>query len=227
MQPGISTDAVPPLQSGDRLTRREFESRYETTPEKFKAELVEGVVYVAQPTSIYHARPHGFLMRWLGTYMAATPGLDLADTVTLRLDLDNEVQPDAVLRIDKSLGGQSAVSEEGYLEGPPELIVEVAATSAAYDLHDKLQAYRRNGVQEYAVWQVYEQKLDWFKLKEGQYVSLAADTEGVIHSRVFPGLCLNVKLLLEGDLAAVLARLQDGLGSPAHASFVERLRSRQ
>jgi hypothetical protein len=117
MQPGISTDAVPPLQSGDRLTRREFESRYETTPEKFKAELVEGVVYVAQPTSIYHARPHGFLMRWLGTYMAATPGLDLADTVTLRLDLDNEVQPDAVLRIDKSLGGQSAVSEEGYLEG--------------------------------------------------------------------------------------------------------------
>jgi Uma2 family endonuclease len=105
--------------------------------------------------------------------------------------------------------------------------VEVAATSAAYDLHDKLQAYRRNGVQEYAVWQVYEQKLDWFKLKEGQYVSLAADTEGVIHSRVFPGLCLNVKLLLEGDLAAVLARLQDGLGSPAHASFVERLRSRQ
>lgn len=48
---------IPPLESGDspletlreRLTCAEFERRYEATPEKFKAELIEGVVYLASP----------------------------------------------------------------------------------------------------------------------------------------------------------------------------------
>ncbi len=223
--PGSPTEYVPPLQSGDRLTRREFERRYEAAPEKLKAELVEGVVYVASPISIDHARPHGFVMGWLSAYMAATPGVDIADNLTIRLDADNEAQPDALLRIEKECGGRSVVGENGYLEGAPELIVEIAATSASYDLHDKLRAYRRNGVREYIVWQVYDRKVDWFELKEGEYAPLAPDADGLIHSRVFPGLRLAVKPMLEGDLAAVLAELQKGLATPEHAGFVERLKN--
>jgi len=48
-----------------------------------------------------------------------------------------------------NLSGQSRISQDDYIEGAPELIVEIAASSAAYDLHDKQEAYRRNGVQEY------------------------------------------------------------------------------
>ncbi len=221
--PGITADYVPPLHSGDRLTRRQFEHRYTATPEKFKAELVEGVVYVSSPISIAHAEPHGFVVAWLGAYCAATPGAKLADNATVRLDPENEVQPDALLRIEKDRGGRSVVSDEGYLEGAPELIVEIAATSASYDLHDKLRAYRRNGVQEYAVWQVYDRKLDWFELKEGEYEPLAPDANDTIHSRVFPGLRLAVKPLLEGNLAAVLAELHKGLATPEHSAFVEKL----
>lgn len=55
------------------------------------------------------------------------------------------------------------------IEGPPELIGGIAASSASYDLYDKLNVYRRNGVQEYIVWRVYEEGLDWFQLKEGAY----------------------------------------------------------
>ncbi len=221
--PGITAEYVPPLHSGDRLTRRQFEYRYAATPEKFKAELVEGVVYVSSPISMEHGRPHGFVMAWLGAYLAGTPGADFGDNVTVRLDAENEVQPDALLRIEKERGGQSTVSDEGYLEGAPELIVEIAATSASYDLHDKLRAYRRNGVQEYIVLQVYDRKIDWFELKEGDYLLLAPDATGVIHSRAFPGLRLSVGRLLEGDLAAVLVELQKGLATPEHAAFVEKL----
>lgn len=52
-------------------------------------------------------------------------------------------------------GGRSSIRPDDF-EGAPERIVELAASSASYDLYDKLQVYRRNGVQEYLVWQVYD-----------------------------------------------------------------------
>ncbi|NDJ18377.1 Uma2 family endonuclease [Myxacorys almedinensis] len=216
--------SVPRLESGDRLTRHEFERRYAQTPEDFKAELIEGVVYVASPVRVKnHGRPHAQVMVWLGTYYAATPGVDFADNSTVRLDLDNEPQPDALLRIEPEVGGRSRVTDDDYIEGSPELVVEIAASSAAVDMNAKLNAYRRNGVQEYLVWQTYENRLDWFYLQEGEYMPFQADAQGIIQSRVFPGLWLAVDALLRGDLAIVLAELQKGLATPEHRSFMKRL----
>ena len=218
---------LPPLESGDRLTRREFERRYQARPDIKKAELIEGVVYMPSPVRFAtHGRPHSLVMTWLGTYWAATPGVQLADNTTVRLDLDNEVQPDALLRLEPVAGGHSRISEDDYIEGAPELIVEVTASSASYDLHDKLRVYRRNGVQEYVVWQVYDKRVDWFALTEGEYVPLTPDASSVIHSQVFPGLRLLVPALLEGDLTRVLDEQQKGLGTAEHATFVERLREK-
>jgi Uma2 family endonuclease len=213
---------VLPLENGDRLTRHEFERRYQAMPHIKKAELIEGVVYVASPLRFEpHAEPHGLVITWLGVYRASTPRVRLGDNATVRLDMDNEPQPDALLRLDESVGGQSRIDEDGYVEGAPELIAEIAASSAAYDLRDKLRVYRRNGVQEYLVWQVYDQRLDWFRLREGEYVPLQPDAEGIVRSEVFPGLWLAVPALLEGNLAEVLAVLQLGLATPEHATFVE------
>jgi len=219
-----ATTAPPPLESGDRLTRPEFERRYNAMPYLKKAELIEGVVYM--PTPVHagkHGRPHGWIMAWLGAYRAATPGVDLLDNTTVRLDLDNEVQPDAVLRLEPSVGGRSAISADDFVEGAPELIVEIAASSAAYDMHDKLKVYRRNGVQEYLVWQVYDRRFDWFHLTEGEYTPLTPDESGVIRSQTFPGLHLAVPELLDGNLAHVVAVLQQGLATTEHAEFVARL----
>ena len=215
---------IAPLESGDHLTRPEFERRYIASPHIRKAELIEGVVYVASPVrATRHGRPHGIIMAWLGVYWTATPGVDLQDNATVRLDADNEPQPDALLRIEPEVGGNSSISEDDYIEGAPELIVEVAASSASYDLNEKLKAYRRNGVQEYIVWQMYENKVDWFILQEGRYVSLIADERGIIRSVVFPGLWLSVNGLLSGNRAEILEVLQEGLGKVEHQDFVERL----
>lgn len=147
----------------------------------------------------------------------------MGDNATVRLDLDNEPQPDAVLLIDPQAGGQAQLSEDDYIEGAPELVVEVAASSASIDLHDKKRAYRRNQVQEYIVWRVLEQRLDWFYLDEGEYLSLSADQDGIIRSRQFPGLWLAVNDLLTGNMQQVFAGLQAGLNSPEHTAFVQRL----
>ncbi len=218
------TPKLPPLENGDRLTRHEFERRYQAMPHIKKAELIEGVVYVASPLRFEpHAEPHSSIVGWLWVYRSATPGVRLGDNATVRLDMDNEPQPDVLLRLDESLGGQSRISDDGYVEGAPELIAEVAASSAAYDLRDKLRVYRRNAVQEYLVWQVYDQRLDWFRLREGEYVPLQPDNAGIVRSEVFPGLWLAIPALLEGNLAQVLAVLQQGLTTSEHAAFVEQL----
>ncbi|MDZ8081731.1 MAG: Uma2 family endonuclease [Nostoc sp. DcaGUA01] len=215
---------IPPLESGDRLSRHEFERRYSAMPHVKKAELIEGIVYVASPLRFNsHGKPHGDLIIWLGTYKVATPGVELGDNVTVRLDLDNEPQPDVVLLIDEKLGGQARISNDDYIEGAPELIAEVAASSAANDLHDKKKVYRRNGVKEYIVWRILENQLDWFCLENGEYISLEPDINNVIKSRIFPGLWLDVQALCTGKMTKVLAILQQGLSSEEHADFVQSL----
>ncbi len=208
---------LPPLENGDRLTRPEFERRYAAMPHLKKAELIEGVVYLPSPLRAkVHGQPHAWVMTWLGTYVAANPAVGLYDSPTVRLDADNEPQPDVVLRLER--GGQSTISPDDYIEGAPELIVEIAASSASYDLHDKLRVYRRNGVQEYLVWRTYSQQFDWFYLEAGEYQSLLPDAEGICQSRQFPGLWLAVEALLSGQLATVLQVLQQGMATQTSGS---------
>jgi Uma2 family endonuclease len=218
-------DVVPALENGDRLTRAEFERRYEAMPHLKKAELIEGVVYVPSPVRHrQHSSPHAHLITWLGLYTANTPGVEVGDNGSVRLDLDNEPQPDALLFIDPTRGGQVRISDDGIIEGAPELVAEVASSSVSYDLHAKLHVYRRNGVCEYIVWRVLEQAVDWFVLRDGQYERMPRDAQGLVRSEVFPGLWLDPAALLRGDLATVLAIVQQGLASPEHNAFVARLR---
>ncbi|HEY9664263.1 MAG TPA: Uma2 family endonuclease [Allocoleopsis sp.] len=215
---------IPPLENGDRLSRYEFERRYNAMPNLKKAELIEGIVYMPAALRFRsHGQPHSRIIGWLITYEAATPRVAVGDNPTVRLDTDNEPQPDAVLFIDEAAGGQTRISDDDYIEGAPELIVEIAASSAAIDLHAKKQAYRRNGVKEYIVWQVLDQTLCWFYLEEGEYLDLPVDPDGILRSRVFPGLWLAVTELLAGNMQRVLAVLQTGLQSVEHATFVQTL----
>jgi Uma2 family endonuclease len=186
-----------------------------------KAELVEGVVYMASPLRIKsHGEPHGDLVAWLGTYKAFTPGVVLGIEPTVRLDLENEPQPDAVLLVP---GRQATIGADDYIEGAPELVVEVAASSVAIDLHDKKRAYRRNQVQEYIVWRTLDRQLDWFVLKADDYVVQLPDEQGIVQSKIFPGLWLAVSALLSGEMTTVLSVLQQGLNSSEHQAFLQQL----
>jgi Uma2 family endonuclease len=218
---------TPLLEQGDRLTRPEFELRYEAMPELKKAELIEGIVYMGSPVKHKHGQPHGQIMAWLGVYAAATAGTEVSDNTTIRLDEDNEPQPDACLRILEEYGGQSYVDEDDYLSGTPELIAEIVSSSAAYDLPDKLNVYRRHGVQEYVIWRTRDKQLAWFYLEQGHYVRQTPEAKGIIASRVFPGLRLAVSARLAGEMAVVLHELQKGLASAAHKSFVRQLAAPQ
>jgi Uma2 family endonuclease len=193
-----------PLENGEHLHSREFLRRYEGMPEVKKAELIEGIVYMGSPVSIRHSKPDTLIHAWLVAYASRHPEAEALGNTTVILDAENTVQPDALLRRLPEHGGLTEVNQEGYIVGAPELIVEVAASSASIDLHAKRRAYCRNGVREYLVLVVAEARLEWFCLEEDEYRAQSPDAQGLLHSRVFPGLKLPVAALLAGDTAKVL-----------------------
>ena len=217
-------ETIPKLENGDHLTRDEFERRYDAMPDLKKAELIEGVVYMPSPVGyLKHSQSHSDLGWWLASYKVGTPGVQSGDNGSIRLDMDNMPQPDNFLFIEADCGGQARISEDDYIEGAPELVAEVSSSSVSYDLHEKLTVYRRNAVREYVVWRVLDRQIDWFVLSKGRYELLPLAADGIYQSVVFPGLWLDPAALLAGDMARVLAVLQQGSQSPEHADFVNRL----
>ncbi|HEY7429068.1 MAG TPA: Uma2 family endonuclease [Gemmataceae bacterium] len=222
-----SLPPIPPLQPGDRLTRDEFERRYDAMPELRKAELIEGVVYMPSPVRVeQHGDPHADLITWMGTYRANTPGVRASVDASVRLDLDNEPQPDALMYIQAAFGGQTHIDAEGYLVGGPELAAEVAASNVSVARNNKLRVYRRNNVREYLIWRVEDQAIDWYVLRQGQYEQLQRTSAGLLQSEHFPGLWLDPDALRRFDVARVLQVLQQGIANPEHAAFVARLQQR-
>lgn len=233
MNPNVSTSngtgknrfIIPPLENGDHLTREEFHRRYEAMSENVKAELIGGIVYMASPVRVKnYGEPHSLIMSCFGFYFLSTKGVKLLDNTTFIVNDNYEPQPNTVLRLGEEYGGKSWVNEQDYLEGAPELIVEIAASTVSYDLYEKLEIYERKGVQEYIVWRVLDRQIDWFGLENGKYQKLEPNRQGIIESKVFAGLRLNIKAMLTDDLQMVLRDLQKGLQSKKYKEFVGRLK---
>jgi Uma2 family endonuclease len=193
-----------PFDNGDVMSRHEFHRLYSQCEDLEHVELIEGVVYLPSPTrDLEHADQQMLVLEWLAAYRGDRPGLVVAPPASVLLDDRNEPEPDARL-----YRKDHARFEDGYLATPPELIVEIAASSAARDLHQKKRAYERNGVREYIVWRTRDGAIDWFRLVDGAYVRVEADKDGIIESEEFPGLRLDVAAMLAHDRQRVLRALK-------------------
>ncbi len=222
--PAVPDLNTPPLKNGDVLTRTEFERRYTAMPGLKKAELIEGVVSMPSPVSgIGHGDSH-LRLGWLfQQYVWHTPGTLATDNATIRLDADNEPQPDLSLIVLPKFGGRVTIVD-GFIEGSPDLVVEVAASSASIDLNKKLSVYRKNRVREYVVHRVCDQAIDWFVHRVGQFEKMEPDARGILKSEAFPGLWLQPVALVNSEFSVLNETLNEGLDSAERAAFVARLR---
>jgi Uma2 family endonuclease len=205
------------------MTREEFHRRYEQCPPHVKAELIDGVVYVASPVGSLHANHQPELSGALWLYKAATPGVEILDNATTILGPENEPQPELALRILPECGGRSGTTTERYVEGAPELVAEIAHSSRNLDLHQKREAYQRAGVLEYVVWSLEEPELHWFDFRAGR--PLRPNRQGTFRSRAFPGLWIDRQALLDRDTLRIVATVQQGVASRPHGAFVKRLQA--
>ncbi len=215
---------TPLLHNGDCMKANEFEARYTAMPYLKKAELLQGVVYMASPVSLlYHGQPHSEVVGWLLFYRSLTRGVLSGDNSTVRLGAKDQPQPDALLMIPPSAGGQATIQSDGFVSGAPEFACEIAYTSSSFDLGVKKEVFAKHSVREYLVWAIDARSIEWFILQDGQYVSRDPGPDDIFRSTVFPGLWLDWKALLTGDLARVFAVVQQGCATPEHQAFVERL----
>lgn len=214
---------LPPLVAGERLDRATFHERYEAMPPNVRAELIDGVVYMASPQGYEHGTFDDLIAGWIVAYRLGTPGLGSAGNATTFLTGgDDEVQPDRQLRIPEERGGATRIVR-GFVSGPPEFVIEVAKSSRKYDLGTKKRAYERAGVREYLFVGVDPEEVRWFILRGGTYEEITPGDDGLYHSETFPGLWLDAAALYDEDLVALFAALNRGLVTPEHAAFVARL----
>ena len=208
------------LVNGERMSQPEFHRRYEACPNGEKWELVGGVVYyMASPLKLNHSRYDGEIGLLLETYRLQTPGIEVTHNATAILGGESEPQPDLAMRILPEYGGQSRTSADDYLEGAPELVVEIAHSRRALAMHAKRKDYQRSGVIEYLILLVEEQQIKWFDFPN----EISPNREGISRSRVFPGFWVDIEALLHRDSRRLMEVLQQGLASRQHASFVKRL----
>jgi Uma2 family endonuclease len=219
-----STSAAPPrtLVEGQRLDQPTFHALYETMPPGTRAELINGVVLMPSPVGPAHAEAHGPTFVWLDYYAENTPGVQALDNASTALGLKSEPQPDVLLRIRPEHGGRTR-TDRRFIEGVPELLVEVSHTSRYTDLGSKFEDYERVGVREYIVRAIEPDEIYWFVLRNGRFVDLEPDPDGIYRSEVFPGLWLDPAALLAGDRKRLRAVVDLGCSTPEHAAFVARL----
>lgn len=214
---------LPLLVNGNCMAQAEFHCRYREYPGDDKFELVGGIVYKAPPLSITHSDYDDEIGFLLGLYRRATPGVQVLQNATTILGEESEPQPDRGLRILPDYGGRSSTSADNYVQGAPELVVEIAHSRRALDMHGKRDDYRQAGVVAYLIVCVEEQELHWLDFATGR--PLRPNREGVYRSRVFPGLWIEGGALLGCDSTVLRSTLDQGLASRAHAAFVKRLQA--
>jgi Uma2 family endonuclease len=221
LEPPLQAATVPPLCNGDHLKQAEFHRRYTLCGDDEKFELVGGTVFMASPLRIPHSDYTDEIAFILGLYRRATPGVQVLHNATTILGEESEPQPDLGLRVLPGYGGQSGNSPDDYVQGPPELLIEIAHSNRALAMYGKRDDYRGAGVAEYLVVCVEEKEVHWFDFARGG--TIRPDRRGVSRSQVFPGLWLDSAALLRLDSRRLREVVEQGLASRPHAAFVRRL----
>jgi Uma2 family endonuclease len=221
----IDRTSAPPLEAGQRLDQREFHARYQAMPPGTKAELVGGVVVMPSPVGNRHGTTCLNVAMWLGIYKSRTPGTQASDNATTILGDDDEFQPDCWLRILPAKGGQTR-DQGKYVEGAPELVVEIADSSRGIDLGPKLAEYERAGALEYVVFALDPDQVYWHTRQDDRLVRIDPDDDGWFRSKAFPGLWLDPVALFADDGLALIASLDRGLATEDHANFIATLSAR-
>ncbi len=154
-----------------------------------KADLIDGVIYMASPDSIESNR----LSKWLlGVTDDYAIEKDLGECfmlrVAFRLDEKNAPEPDIGF-VKKS--GLHLV-RKGYIAGPPDASFEIVSPeSIERHYYKKKDQYEKYGVREYWIIDPMEETVTLLRLnKRGKYQEVRPK-DGILHSEVIEGFWLD------------------------------------
>jgi Uma2 family endonuclease len=190
-----------------------FEDFCALVPDGQKADLIDGVIYMASPDNTDADDLFGWLFAVLSIYVEEKElGRIFGSRVAFRLDDRNSPEPDiAFLRIESA-----DRIERGRVEGPPDLAIEIVSPeSVERDYKKKRKQYQRFGVSEY--WIIDQEARVVLLLRRntrGRFEE-AQPRRGKLHSEALPGFWLDPNWLWKMPRPSRLAIVQQLLAGPA------------
>ena len=179
--------------------------------DKQKADLIDGVIYMASPDNTHAFRLSKWLMGLLDDYVIERDlGEIFGFRVAFRLDETNGPEPDIAF-VKKS---RLHLDKKGFFDGSPDVAMEVVSPeSVERDYEKKKRLYEEHGVREYWIIDEMEERVTLFRLnKKGKYQEIRAKEE-VYYSDVIEGFWLDPNWLWQSPRprkSAVLAELLAG-----------------
>jgi Uma2 family endonuclease len=180
-------------------------------PDGQKADLIDGVIYMASPDNTDAADINGWLYVLFYTYLRVKNlGKVYGHRVAFRLSTRNSPEPDlAFVRKDRE-----HLIERGFFNGPPDLAVEIVSPdSVQRDFELKRKMYQKAGVAEYWIIDEMERTVTFLRLgPQGKYREVKP-RKGVFHSEVLEGFWFRPEWLWQQPQPDPLETLQQILGS--------------
>ncbi len=176
-----------------------------------KADLLDGVIYMASPDSRRANRITSFLNSILGQFVAARRlgGEVYVNRFAFQLDEINGPEPDVAWVAEDRLH----LVADGRMHGAPNVAVEVVSRdSRQRDWVDKPTKYERSGVEEYWIIDPIQSRTEFLRLQAGFYNIVPLTENRIFRSNTIDGFWLNVEWLLTFPLPNEYECLQQILG---------------
>jgi len=187
-----------------------FDEFYDLVEENVKADLLDGQIIRDSPA----IPEHGFTTMWVGALLhnyneLFNLGKIGGGTTTVRLAKYQSPEPDIFFIRNNRL----RILNEKYVDGPPDLCVEVISKSTRkVDRGRKFVLYAEHGVREYWLIDPLRGTIEFYENQNGEWREIKPEALGRLHSKVLPGLWLKVEWFASSSLPPVLKVLQEILG---------------
>ena len=191
---------------GMRLTIAEF-FKLPETDDRRKMELDEGVLCIMVKPDVDHQFILGRLLTYFGTYLDAIdePPADVIHDFIAILSLERRIllAPDISLIPWERRGAIRAY----WLDGPPNIAIEILSTNRQRDLTRKCRLYAEAGVAEYWIFDPRRDTAAILELQGGQYQERAILTpDDTLTTPLLPGLSIPLSGLFHNRRRPAAAR---------------------
>jgi Uma2 family endonuclease len=156
-----------------------------------KADLLDGVIYMASPEST----DDNSLEAWLVSLMRGfTDELDLGEVyvsrVAFRITDKQGPEPD----VSFLAKNRRKIVQRGFVAGAPDVAVEIVSPdSVGRDYVEKRQIYEHAGVREYWIIDPAERKATFLRLSRRKLREVELENGHIFRSAVLPGFWLDVR----------------------------------
>jgi Uma2 family endonuclease len=174
--------------------------------ENEKADLLDGVIYVASPESTDDNQLRGWLYSAMSEFAEETDqGECYYSRVAFRITDKRGPEPDVAFVSKQRLH----IVEKGFVDGAPDIAVEIVSPDSVerdYDL--KRSIYEAAGVQEYWIIDPDERRATFLRRQGERFVEVKP-TNDRFESQVLRGFYLKVEWLWSKERPSIMAILRE------------------